>query len=196
MNYNSYSQIDHQNPLNFKSVFDSSILQTLENHAKSFPAVFDNGVDQEMAKNHPNHPKHSNTFRKTSDIKHFSKNLNPFLVDLNKLISEVNNRYQFKIHDINFIYAEYIKHTSHLAWHNDVGCYPYNLRKISFSINLNDPSEYEGGNLEFAHLRGKLFSKNKGSITFFPSILTHRVTPVTKGLRKMIIGFIEGPPFK
>jgi len=191
MKYNSYSQINHQSPLNFKSVFDNSIIQILENHSKKFPAIFDNGYDQEITEDTK-----SNSFRKTTEIKNFPKNLNPFLATMNKLTSKVNNVYQFKIHYINFIYAEYIKHNDHLEWHNDIGCYPYNLRKISFSINLNDPSEYEGGNLEFAHLEGKLFSKNKGSITFFPSMLTHRVTPVTKGIRKMVFGFIEGPPFK
>jgi len=38
--------------------------------------------------------------------------------------------------------------------------------------------------------------KTQGNFIIFPSYLMHRVTPVTEGIRKVIVGFVEGNPFK
>lgn len=76
-------------------------------------------------------------------------------------------------------------------------------RKLSCVILLNDPSEYEGGLLQFKkdeldYKDGEapvLFEK-QGSIIVFPSFLEHRVTPVTKGVRYTAVTWANGPSFK
>ena len=68
------------------------------------------------------------------------------------------------------------------------------VRKLSMTLLLNDPSEFEGGNLEIA---GKNMSPMKqGHAAIFASFLQHRVTPVTKGVRKSLVVWFGGEPFK
>lgn len=72
-------------------------------------------------------------------------------------------------------------------------------RKLTFVLMLSDESEYEGGNFEF-NLYGDTIPiggfKRKGSIVAFPSFHTHRVTPVTNGLRRTLVSWASGPSFK
>ena len=75
------------------------------------------------------------------------------------------------------------------------------IRKLSFSIILNDPSEYEGGDLKIWY--GKMDNEGKpvlkidnlkaGTLVAFPSFLLHEVTPVTKGTRKSLVCWTLGP---
>jgi PKHD-type hydroxylase len=69
------------------------------------------------------------------------------------------------------------------------------IRKISFSILLNDPSEFEGGQLLFHIEKEPIEAKleKKGDMVLFPSFIPHSVTPVTKGVRKTLVGWICGP---
>jgi PKHD-type hydroxylase len=70
-------------------------------------------------------------------------------------------------------------------------------RKLSFSILLSDPNDFEGGDL-LLHL-GKTPTegyREQGKATFFNSMLLHEVTPVTKGTRYSLVGWVSGPPFK
>jgi len=72
-------------------------------------------------------------------------------------------------------------------------------RKLSFTIQLTDPDEYTGGdvNIYFGADDNYLSaSKVKGSITFFPSYLLHEVKPVTSGQRLSLVGWVWGPKFK
>jgi PKHD-type hydroxylase len=87
-------------------------------------------------------------------------------------------------------------------WHMDtflpgVGTFD---RKISIVVQLTDPSEYEGGDLEFKGIsltdEVKNNFKNKGSVVAFPSFCIHRVTEVTKGVRKSLVFWVEGPAFR
>ena len=86
-------------------------------------------------------------------------------------------------------------------WHCDTfwanpTCYD---RKISIVIQLSDPSEYEGGLFEFDHQYEQPPQQNlmqRGSVLAFPSFLLHRVTPVTRGTRKSLVAWIEGPKFR
>tara|TARA_E500000331_G_scaffold87873_1_gene83631 strand:- start:78 stop:701 length:624 start_codon:yes stop_codon:yes gene_type:complete len=78
---------------------------------------------------------------------------------------------------------------------------PYN-RKISVTVFLNDPEEYEGGELDLEtggpneEERFRSFKMPKGTIIVFPSYMWHRVRPVTSGVRKSLVLWIQGPPFK
>jgi PKHD-type hydroxylase len=71
------------------------------------------------------------------------------------------------------------------------------IRKISISIQLTDPSEYEGGELYlYENDKGILMSKEQGTLIMFPSYTLHEVTPVTKGERNSLVTWITGPDFK
>ena len=63
-------------------------------------------------------------------------------------------------------------------------------RKISMSIQLNQSNEYEGGDLDVMSI---VSSRDRGSMTVFPSFFRHEVTPVTSGYRWVLIGWAWGP---
>ena len=78
------------------------------------------------------------------------------------------------------------------------------VRKLSLTLNLNKPGEYEGGNLMFdfgTHNQTEQFIecteiRPQGSIIVFPSHIYHQVTPVTKGTRYSLVLWCSGYPFK
>ena len=70
-------------------------------------------------------------------------------------------------------------------------------RKLSFIINLSDPSEYTGGNIEFLNTSiEKELVTSVGSIVIFPSFLPYKITPVLSGEKYIIAGHIHGPLYK
>jgi PKHD-type hydroxylase len=82
-------------------------------------------------------------------------------------------------------------------WHLDVGSYPGNTRKISISVQLSDPEDYEGGELELWNdSTPTICPKGQGTVILFPSYLMHRVAPVTKGTRKSLVLWVGGRPFR
>jgi PKHD-type hydroxylase len=85
----------------------------------------------------------------------------------------------------------------HYDWHMDAGP-PENgiQRKLSISILLSDPSEFEGGELQFKNIEGKKILTKQGSIVVFPSFIEHKVTPVTKGVRYSAVTWASGPSFR
>ena len=71
------------------------------------------------------------------------------------------------------------------------------IRKLSFSIQLSDPEDYEGGELEFECGGECFFAPNKkGSIIIFDSRVKHRVREVKSGVRKSLVGWVVGPRWK
>ncbi len=62
------------------------------------------------------------------------------------------------------------------------------------TLLLNDPSEFEGGDLEIAN--ETLSPMKQGHATIFASFLQHRVTPITKGVRKSLVMWFGGTPFR
>ena len=72
------------------------------------------------------------------------------------------------------------------------------IRKLSFSIQLSDPEDYEGGELEFnVNNEERFFAPNKkGTIIIFDSRVRHRVCEVKSGVRKSLVGWVVGPRWK
>ena len=78
------------------------------------------------------------------------------------------------------------------------------VRKLSLSLLLSHPDEYEGGDFEFdfsnveaGTIRHPLKElSSKGSMVVFPSHTFHRVNPVTKGTRYSLVIWCVGDPFK
>jgi PKHD-type hydroxylase len=94
-------------------------------------------------------------------------------------------------------YAQYDSNKSHYGYHLDLGKGRQVRRKISIVVQLSDPSEYEGGDLVFyTRSTEKILPKEKGTVFVFPSFFLHKVTPVTKGLRKSLVAWVSGPAWK
>ena len=99
-------------------------------------------------------------------------------------------------HD-HFQYTIYEAGDSHYDWHQDPTPNTYNPpRKFSLVLQLSDPEDYEGGNLEIFADKIHIVEKKKGMVTGFPSYMPHRVTPVVSGVRKSLVVWVCGPPFK
>jgi len=90
----------------------------------------------------------------------------------------------------------------HYDWHYDCEfnkLSPYD-RKLTFILQLSDSDEYEGGNL----LIDKVYDtppdrdelREKGTMLVFPSFVRHKVTPVTKGVRRSLVAWAHGPKFR
>jgi PKHD-type hydroxylase len=102
----------------------------------------------------------------------------------------------------------------HYGFHCDSWNSPYDnpanpdthgkIRKLSMTCSLSDPSEYEGGQLQFQFrneddpttTRNCIEILPRGSICVFPSHVWHQVTPVTKGTRYSLVVWSLGYPFK
>ena len=80
-------------------------------------------------------------------------------------------------------------------WHMDVSP-GFLSRKISLSVPLNSPDEYEGGELEFNEGVLRTLPQKAGCVISFPSFVLHRVTPVTKGCRYSLVGWVHGPDWR
>jgi len=84
-------------------------------------------------------------------------------------------------------------------WHMDaeMNCqFEPPVRKISMTILLSDPSEFTGGDLEFMAEGNKPPQLLQGQAVFFCSLLRHRVAKVKKGIRRSLVMWFGGPPFK
>jgi PKHD-type hydroxylase len=83
------------------------------------------------------------------------------------------------------------------GWHQDYGGAGTPSRKLSLVLQLTDPSEYEGGNLQIM-TEGEPINvhKQRGMVVLFPSYAVHQVTPVTQGNRQSLVAWITGPEFR
>tara|TARA_A100001201_G_scaffold123484_1_gene107411 strand:- start:1922 stop:2506 length:585 start_codon:yes stop_codon:yes gene_type:complete len=85
----------------------------------------------------------------------------------------------------------------HYIWHSDYGTAEDNryTRKLSASLLVTDPSEYDGGDLEFIDYHNNLLvaPRTKGTMIIFDSRVPHRVTPVTRGKRISLVTWMLGP---
>ena len=80
-------------------------------------------------------------------------------------------------------------------WHQDFGGEV--SRKLSLVLQLSEPSEYEGGELQLLTTgQPTPVQKKRGLITVFPSWTLHQVTPVIKGTRQTLVTWVSGPNFK
>jgi PKHD-type hydroxylase len=99
----------------------------------------------------------------------------------------------------NFQYTVYngeAEEPGHYTWHQDWNN-SGTPRKLSLVVQLSDPSEYEGGDLQImSGAEPTTVDKGLGKVVLFPSFMLHRVTPVTKGIRRSLVVWVTGPAFK
>lgn len=156
-----------------------------------------------------NHDKKPTEPTRISNIKFFyrdaqDKNTSWIFERIEQVIKTINDDfYQFDLD--GFDYFQYTEYDA-----NENGKYEYHMdtflneecktRKLSITICLNESGkDYEGGQLEFNVSQESLsaeFGTKKGRMVLFPSFIIHRVKPVTKGIRKSIVVWVEGPKFK
>lgn len=80
--------------------------------------------------------------------------------------------------------------------------YPGKVRKLSMSVLINDSDEFDGGDFEVhagyrnnAPVTRTAELVKTGDVIVFPSLIPHRVAPVTWGIRKSLVCWVVGPPF-
>ena len=120
--------------------------------------------------------------------------------DLNSFIQKANENH-FGFGDIqvteNAQFTEYPV-GGFYDWHMDCDVNMQHeppVRKISMTLLLNDPSEFEGGDLELM-APGKFAELKQGHAIIFASFLNHRVNPVTRGMRQSLVCWFGGKPFR
>jgi len=93
----------------------------------------------------------------------------------------------------SFQYSEYDV-GDHFDWHIDTNQFTgTNIRKVSFSLGLSNKNEYEGGDLILkTSVEENHYKLDRGDLIVFPSWVLHKVTPVTKGKRRVVVGWGEG----
>lgn len=123
-----------------------------------------------------------------------------FYARIAQLVMQLNQRfYRFALTGLeNLQYTVY--HGSqggHYDWHIDFGRQSARPRKISLSIQLSDPADYGGGELQFqVDSRPAIAPRARGTLIAFPSFFLHRVTPIRSGTRKSLVVWATGPEFQ
>ena len=120
--------------------------------------------------------------------------------DLNRFIQRANlNHYGFDDIQIteNAQFTEYPE-GGFYDWHMDCDIHMEHeppVRKISMTLLLNDTSQFEGGDLELI-APGRKVKLTQGHAITFASFLSHRVAPVTRGVRQSLVVWFGGKPFR
>ena len=118
--------------------------------------------------------------------------LKQFIVESNK------TAWNFDLYSI----IDSLQHSEYLEgdfcdFHMDIDEKGTKYRKISVIVQLSDPSEYDGGDLEvWSEGKFEVLSKEKGCVFIFPSFILHRVTPITRGIRKSLVLYAGGGSYK
>lgn len=110
---------------------------------------------------------------------------------IGELLSRVNERFfHFDLDGAEPLQLAEYRESEHYGDHLDIGPGKASLRKLSASVQLSSPSDYDGGDLVI--WGSGTVDKAKGTIAIFPSYLVHRVTPVTRGVRRSLVAWATG----
>lgn len=114
-------------------------------------------------------------------------------------VSLVNNiHFDYDIigitHELQLIEYNCDSHVKgHYDWHIDAGTGQPVHRKISLTVQLSEPSDYENCELIINNHGTEIIgTKERGSIHLFPSYMPHKVSPITKGKRYALVIWIHG----
>jgi len=144
-----------------------------------------------------------------------------FLWNYITLANDNNFLYDLKAIDQNSIQYTRYEEGQFYNWHNDAGILTMykpqsqdtsgdqflndqvtvsheQVRKLSFVLQLSNPDDYEGGNLQLLDENGRNYfaPRKRGTVIIFDSRTQHRVLKVTKGVRKSLVGWVVGPRWK
>jgi PKHD-type hydroxylase len=124
-----------------------------------------------------------------------------FYQKLSYYIHELNNRYfRFDLFGLseNLQFTQYVAPTGKYDSHIDKA-FGAQIRKLSIVVQMSKPEDYEGGDLQIltsGEEKPRNVKRDLGTLVAFPSYTLHRVTPVTKGVRNSLVGWVTGAPFK
>jgi PKHD-type hydroxylase len=115
---------------------------------------------------------------------------------IHRAVTEANSMFKMNLSDISeLIQFSVYEVGDYYNWHIDLGtkneiC----MRKLSVSVQLSDPGDYDGGRLEFddEYTEDDI---RQGTAVIFPSFCRHRVTAVTRGTRYSLVCWVTGQPF-
>ena len=131
-----------------------------------------------------------------SEVKEHLKKMETFIYDANK------NHFHYDIipiHDTHHVNINDYNKKESYDWHIDCNHYPsqYDL-KLTCLVNMST-EKYKGGLLFLSGMR-KIDSDNfnkefgqPGAAVIFTSYRQHKVTPITKGTRRTISYWVQGP---
>ena len=137
------------------------------------------------------------------------------------------NRENF-LYDIRNIDGESVQFTKYgegqfYSWHNDAGIAMHYkpvsvgnrgsgeeiakdfinencelIRKLSVVVQLSNPEDYEGGNLQILDESNNSYiaPRIRGTVIVFDSRAQHRVMKITKGVRKSLVAWCVGPRWR
>ncbi len=116
------------------------------------------------------------------------------------------------IHDANcemfgydiWYHVKYLQYTTYngtvggeFPWHTDSFLFGKpSVQKLTIIVGLTDKDHYEGGTLEIMNRTPVELKLTAGEVVVFPSILQHRVTPVTRGRRQTLVTWFSGPMWR
>jgi len=186
-------ETDSQNYYFFKEGFNKAELNKIEEDVNILPwnEATTAGANKEVRK---------------SNIKWIPQNEDWFWLYeklANMAVTANNAIWNFDLNQIPEMiqYTEYHAPAGHYDWHADIGPGLLSKRKVSITVQLSEPDEYEGGDLELfrgGSMKGPFekAERNAGCVVLFPSYLMHRVTPVTRGTRKSFVLWLGGGHYK
>lgn len=132
----------------------------------------------------------------------------PWLYELLQWAVDYHNKefYRFKLSYIQPIqiheYPEGGVYAPHHDWGGVIDPNRTDLcRKLTVVVQLSDPSEYEGGDLDFytgvpLTEQERTDIRAKGTLVTFPGFVLHGVKPITRGMRYSLTAFCVGPDFQ
>jgi PKHD-type hydroxylase len=118
---------------------------------------------------------------------------------MNQVIEANDAIWNFDLKSIidNIQYTEYDGNGGHYDWHLDIGPGSISHRKVSVVVQLSDPDDYVGGDLELKPgCTDLVIPRGKGNVVVFPSFLLHRVVPLVSGNRKSLVLWVGGDHYK
>ncbi|CAB5220690.1 Fe(II)-dependent oxygenase superfamily protein [uncultured Caudovirales phage] len=124
----------------------------------------------------------------------------PHYQRLSAIILSLNTQFfKFDLHGFgeNLQFTEYVAPSGKYDSHVD-RAYGIAIRKLSIVLQLTDEDTYEGGDLELIPQieNPHKMPRKRGTLIAFPSFQLHRVTPVTKGTRNSLVGWVNGKQFR
>lgn len=177
----------------YENVFKEGSLQRLEDLLSKLP--YENGTVGDNTENSTYRRSNLKWINYSSESEWLYRIFTEIALDSNSIMWNFDLR-SFKD------YIQYTEYDSsiegHYDYHIDVGNKaPSCFRKLSIVIQLSDPEEYEGGDLVLRLGKEETkIEKRKGLCVVFPTYFLHKVYPVTSGIRRSLVSWISGPPFK
>jgi PKHD-type hydroxylase len=127
---------------------------------------------------------------------------------LARLAQRANRRYGFDLAGFgeDLQYTVYDEPGAFYTWHQDGLTGEVATRKLALVVQLSDPDDYEGADLELFDAVADLSPselaeanrerRGRGTAVAFPAFEYHRVTPLVSGVRRSLVVWVSGPPFR